>query len=124
MTSCWKKLDKLNLAGIKEALEEQRGQPQNRYLSFEARLSQLLDRELEEREKRRTRNCARKRQGLPYKVGNGRSGLFHSKRSGVKSLMVSLSSCGWLLMHHNVVVTGPAGIGKNLYCLCTGWSSL
>ena len=113
------KLDKLNLSGMKDALEEQRGHSQTRYLSFEARLIQLLDSEIEEREKRRI-ELRKKKAGLPYKVGMG--DLDYSIPRGlVKSLMVSLSSCGWILMHHNVVVTGPAGIGKTfIACALAG----
>lgn len=104
------KLNKLNLTGMRDALSQQMEQLESHSLPFEVRLVQLLDREIEVRESRRAAQRI-KRAGLPYQARI--ADLDYSMPRGlVKSLMVSLSSCGWLLMHHNVVITGPAGIGK------------
>ncbi len=104
------KLNKLRLSGMHDALKEQLERPETYGLSFEARLMQLLDQEIEEKEARRA-ELRVKKAALPYNAQI--ADLDYSIPRGlVKSLMVSLSSCGWLLMHHNVVITGPAGTGK------------
>src|SRR5499427_9514868 len=56
-------------------------------LSFEERFGLLVDRELTERDYRHPR-------GLE------------------KSLMTRLATCQWVREHHNVLITGPTGIGK------------
>jgi DNA replication protein DnaC len=104
------KLTKLGLSGMAAGFKEQLANPDALDLPFEVRLSQLLDKELEEHEELRAQ-LRLKRAGLPY---NARmADIDYSKPRGlVKSLMISLSSCAWLLLHHNVVITGPAGVGK------------
>lgn len=109
------KLRTLKLTGMLKALQEQRHSETAEDLSFEERLGLLVDREQTERDSRRltTRlRFARLRQSacledLDWKAPRGLD----------RALVLALADGRYLAKAHNVLVTGPTGVGKS-YLAC------
>lgn len=106
----YEKMQTLKLSGMLKAFEEQQRTPEIDSLSFEERLGLLLDREMTERQTKRLRTKLKKAklrhqacvEDIDYRHPRGLD----------KSLMLRLSSCTWVKEHHNLIITGPTGIGK------------
>lgn len=104
----------LRLTGMAAALSEQR-QMDLADLSFEDRLALLLDREIVVRKNRKMKtqlHKARLRQDSCLEDID-----FRHPRGLDKSLVVRLADCQWLKEHHNLIITGPTGVGKT-YLAC------
>ena len=104
----------LRLTGMAAALSEQR-QMDLADLSFEDRLALLLDREIVARKNRKMKtqlHKARLRQDSCLEDID-----FRHPRGLDKSLVVRLADCQWLKEHHNLIITGPTGVGKT-YLAC------
>ena len=104
------KLHTLKCAGMAAALTEQMALPDIDTLSFEERLGLLVDRELTERDNRRTANRLR-RARLKHQAAIENIDYRHP-RGLDKALMQSLATCQWVSDHLNVLITGPTGVGK------------
>lgn len=112
------KLQALNLTGMYKALREQIAMADLPDLSFEERLGLLVDREMTEREVRRLGTRLRKAklrqsaciEDLDYRHPRGLD----------KSLLATLVSCQWVRDRHNVLITGPTGIGKTWIACALG----
>src|SRR5262249_8124987 len=93
-----------------QALLEQTQMLEITELCFEERLGLLVDRELTAREDRRLKTRLHKAklrqtsciEDIDYRHPRGLD----------KSLMLSLATCQWIRDRHNVLITGPTGIGK------------
>lgn len=105
------KLHTLRLPGMAKALQEQQSIPDSHSLSFEERLGLLLDRELTERESRaltaRLQRAKLKQAATPEEVD------FKTPRGLDRSAWLALLDSTWIKAHHNVLVTGPTGVGKS-----------
>lgn len=109
------KLRALKLTGMLKALQEQHQSETAAALSFEERLGLLVDREQTERDGRRltTRlRSARLRQSacvedLDWKTPRGLD----------RDLVLALAGGKYLTKGHNILVTGPTGVGKS-YLAC------
>ena len=104
------KLQTLRLTGMYQALIEQRQVPDLAALTFEERLGLLVDRELTERENRRL--TTRLRQAKLRQTACIEDIDYRHPRGLDKALMARLATCQWVREHHNVLITGPTGIGK------------
>jgi len=104
------KLTKLRLHTFVKALQDQLEQPLVTELSFEERLGLLIDAEVSARENRRLQMRLRKAKLQQSACMEDID--YHSPRSLDKSLLASLSGCGWVSSHHNVLIVGPCGTGK------------
>lgn len=112
------KLHTLKLTGMVQALSEQMTTPDITALSFEERLGLLVDREMTERDNRRLKtrlHKAKLRQSacledLDYRPPRGLD----------KSLITRLALCQWIRDRHNVLITGPTGIGKTWIACALG----
>jgi DNA replication protein DnaC len=112
------KLQALRLTGMVKALSEQMHMPDIAALSFEERLGLLVDRELTERSDRRLTTRLRQAklrlsaclEDLNYRYPRGLD----------KSLMSTLAACQWVRDRHNVLITGPTGIGKTWLACALG----
>lgn len=108
-------LRKLKLNGMLNALETQMNMADIGDLSFEDRLGLLVEAELLSKNNKalfsrlKTANLRLSAciEDLDLKAGRGLD----------KSNIVALSSCDWLRLHRNVIVTGPTGSGKT-YVSC------
>jgi len=101
----------MGLAGMAQALREQLEQSQYHQLSFEERLGLLVDREVAVRDNRRlaTRlKAARLRQPASVEDLD-----FRAPRGLDRSLVLSLAQAGWVESHHNLLLSGPTGVGKS-----------
>jgi DNA replication protein DnaC len=101
-----------------QALLEQTQRPEIAALRFEERLGLLVDRELTAREDRRLKTRLHKAklrqtaciEDIDYRHPRGLD----------KSLMRSLATCQWIRDRHNVLITGPTGIGKTWLACALG----
>ena len=105
------KLHQLRCAGMAKALAEQLHSPEVEALSFEERLGLLVDRELTERSSRQLTN--RLRRAKLRHAACIEDIDFRQPRGLDKDLLLSLADGRWTREHLNLLITGPAGIGKS-----------
>src|SRR5215467_4178140 len=79
-------------------------------LSFEERFGLLVDRELTERDTRRL--TTRLRQAKLRQTACIEDIDYRHPRGLDKALLARLATCQWVRERHNVLITGPTGIGK------------
>jgi len=100
----------LRLNGFLDALEQQLEQPQSHDLSFEQRISLLVERELLHRENRRLERLLRQ---AKLRVTASVEDIDYGHKRGLeKSRMASLASGEWISSHLNLCITAPTGCGK------------
>lgn len=105
------KLHALRLQGMAQAFEEQLRTPGIEDLSAEERLGLLIDREIAWRE---TRRLATRLRNAKLRQGASIEDIDYRYPRGLdKSLLMKLAGSQWLREHHNVLITGPTGIGKS-----------
>jgi DNA replication protein DnaC len=107
-----KKLAELGLSTMADALADQIANPgPYAELSFEDRLGLLVDKEADARDSRRLKMRLRTAK-LRYPAAIEDLDL-RQPRGLDKSQMMDLSTGSWVTRHHNVVLTGPTGVGKS-----------
>jgi DNA replication protein DnaC len=109
------KLYHMKLNAMAEAFNEQLLQPDITDLSFEERFALLVDRQWiwkEDRRMKRLLSLAK------LKINACIEDIdFRTPRGLQKSLILQLASCEWINNAHNVLITGPTGVGKT-YLAC------
>lgn len=111
-------LDKMNamkLSGMAEAFQQQLRAGEHARLSFEERLGLLVDAEWSVREQRKLTRRLRFAK-LRYQASLEDVNFKHA-RGLDRQQVLSLGNCGWIQGRHNLVITGPTGIGKS-YLAC------
>ena len=104
------KLRQLKLNGMAEVYDQQASQPSVHKLSFDDRLAMLVDREVSSRD---TRKISRMIKSAGFIESASLEDLDDSKGRELDSAQIaSLATCDWLARHLNVIVLGPAGVGK------------
>jgi len=112
------KLRTLKLYGMLTAMELQMSSSEYKDLTFEERLGLLVDREVVDRANRRLKSRlgqAKLRQQACMEDIN-----YRHPRGLDKSLFLSLSTCQWIRDHHNILITGPTGVGKSFLACALG----
>jgi len=105
------KLQRLQLTGMRKALAEQADLPDIDALSFEERLGLLVDREITERDDRRLKTRLRQAKLRQQAVIEDID--YRHPRGLDKALIASLINGAWIKAHHNILITGPTGVGKS-----------
>jgi DNA replication protein DnaC len=109
------KLAQMKLTGLLEGLREQIDNQDLSQLSFEERFGLLVDKEFVLRENRRlTRRLQEARLKIRAEIENID---YQTSRGLDKSFFLELTACSWIHNHHNLIITGPTGIGKT-YLAC------
>jgi DNA replication protein DnaC len=111
-------LDKMNamkLSGMADAFHHQQGSGEHARLSFEERLGLLIDAEWTAREQRKLTRRLRSAK-LRY-AASLEDVDFKHPRALDRQQLLSLGNCGWIQSRHNLLITGPTGIGKS-YLAC------
>ena len=99
----------LRLHGMLLALEEQLPQAEHQ-LTFDERLSLLIDREYHYRENQRLSN--RLKQSKLKSTCSIEQVDFQYARDLQKKQILALASCHWVQQHRPIIITGPTGTGK------------
>ena len=109
------KLQALRLAGMAQALEEQRRQPAIVPLDFEDRLALLVERQWLWRE---NRGLAIRLKTAQLKLSASLEDLDYRASRGLKRAQIEqLRATPWVREHRNCLITGPTGAGKT-YLAC------
>jgi DNA replication protein DnaC len=104
------------------ALSEQQGQPDLGALSFEDRLTLLVEREVTARADRRlTRLLQLAKLRLPAAAIEDLD--FRSARGLDRSLLLRLASCEWIRQRQTVLIVGATGTGKTYLACALGQSA-
>jgi DNA replication protein DnaC len=100
----------MKLDGMAIALQEQLELSSSQNLSFEERLGLLIDREATFRDNRsfeRRLKTAKLKQSATLEDID-----FKHPRGLDRSVIQNLANCGWVKDHHNLIISGPTGVGK------------
>lgn len=109
------KLQELRFNGMLEAYREQLESTDYESLTFDERFGFLVEREHIVRHNRRLKT--RLRQAKLRLSANVEDIDYRQPRGLDKRLMLSLASCDWVRKRHNLILTGPTGVGKT-YLAC------
>ncbi len=109
------KLHALRLIGMAKAYTEQEGMPDVGELSFDQRFGLLVDTEMTERA---NRSLISRLRYARLRLDASMEDLdLRYPRGLEKHMVMQLGSGQWIKDHHNVLITGPTGIGKS-YIAC------
>jgi DNA replication protein DnaC len=108
-------LKEMKLRGMVEGIEEQLNNDEYKNLSFEQRVSLLVQKEYVIR-KNRQLDTRLKRAG--FRLEASIEGLiFNNNRNLDQERIFRLGNCEWIKSHQNMIITGPTGSGKT-YLAC------
>lgn len=105
------KLYSMKLSGMADAVRRQSEDPEIARLSFEERLSLLVDQQWDWRQ---NKALSRRLKNAHFKISAAIEDIDyrHSRRLD-RQLVRSLANCDWVEQHQNILVVGPCGIGKS-----------
>lgn len=105
------KMNAMKLFGMVTALEQQLGSNEYHELSFEERVGILVDAEWTDREQRKlSRRLKAAKLRYPASLENVN---FEAPRGLNRQQLLTLGSGRWIAEQHNLLLTGPTGIGKS-----------
>jgi DNA replication protein DnaC len=109
------KMHVMKLSGMADGLRQQLGSAQHATLAFDERLGLLVDAEWTAREQRKlTKRLRAAKLRYPASIEDVD---FKHPRGLDRQQVLSLGNCGFVHSRHNLVITGPTGIGKS-YLAC------
>ena len=105
------KMNAMKLYAFAEAFSQQLASAEFSELSFEERTGLLVDAEYTARENRKlSRRLSAAKLRYPASIENID---YKTPRKLDRQQLLSLATCAWLVEHHNLIITGPTGIGKS-----------
>jgi IstB-like ATP binding protein len=105
----------MKLFGMVEAVRRHAEDPEISRLSFEERLALLVDHQWDWRQ---NKALARRLKNARFKLDASVEDIdYRHPRRLDRQLIRSLSSSDWVRLHHNLLITGPCGVGKS-YMAC------
>jgi DNA replication protein DnaC len=109
------KLYAMKLDAMAESLKEQMANPEALELSFEDRVSLIVDRQWDMKE---TRGLRRRLQVAKLRQQAAVEDIdFRTSRGLDRASVYSLAECSFIGSHSNIIITGPTGVGKT-YIAC------
>jgi DNA replication protein DnaC len=112
------KLNEMRLDGMVEAYEYQKSKPDTLSLSFEERLSMLVENQWLKQE---NRAYNRRIKNAKLKIDASIENIDWKHRRGLeKSLITQLAQSEWIRYGQNCVITGPTGVGKSFLACALG----
>lgn len=113
------KLYELRLATMAEAWKAQQSDPGASQLSFDERFALLVDAEHRARDNRRLKRLLKDAE-LRIPSACVEDVETTASRGLEKAMLRQLGSCIWIGEHHNVLITGPTGVGKSYLASALG----
>ncbi len=108
-------LRRLHLSAMAQAYLEQRDRPEDQQLSFDERFGLIVDREFLARQQHRIARLLKdahlRLPAVPEDID------YRAARGLDRALMSSLLTGEWVRSRHNILLTGPTGVGKT-YVAC------
>jgi DNA replication protein DnaC len=105
------KLYSMKLMGMADAIRHQMESPEISQLSFEERLAMLVDQQWDWRQ---NKALTRRVKNAHFKLAASVEDIdYRHPRRLDRPLIRSLSACEWVTQHHNLIITGPCGVGKS-----------
>ena len=105
------KLYSMKLMGMAAAIRHQMEDPESAQLSFEERLAMLVDQQWDWRQ---NKALTRRMKNARFKLDAAIEDIdYRHPRRLDRPLIRSLSACDWVTQHHNLIITGPCGVGKS-----------
>jgi DNA replication protein DnaC len=115
------KLTQLHLPAFRRGIEEQLTNSQYAQLSFEERLSLLVDLEILQRDNGR---LSRRLKKAHFHLDATLEDFDFAPVRGIdRHLVLELSHCAWISHHLNIIVSGPTGAGKTFLGCALGHSA-
>jgi DNA replication protein DnaC len=109
------KMQSMKLHGMARVFQELMENPQRTDLTHEEFVGLLIDAEVTSRDNRRLQRLLKqahlKQEACLEDID------YRHPRGLHKQTILELSDCGWAEKHHNVLITGPTGVGKS-YIAC------
>jgi len=109
-TPTTERLRELKLYGMLEALKEQEESPEYRRLNFEERLGLIVDREYALRQQKRLQRRY-EQSSLKQRI-EIEDLILNAERGIDRREILYLLENHWIKDRHNIIITGPTGVGK------------
>ena len=118
LQTLYDQLLELRIPAFRQALQEQQSNPQFTELSFEERLSLLVDHECTQRRENRIR---RNIHTAAFPTSASLEDLDLSPTRGLeRRTILELGQCNWISSRQNMIVLGPTGSGKSFLACAFG----